>query len=48
NYDKVAVVGASPGARMIAKVALAITGVSKISRFFKTEDEALAWLKGNT
>ena len=47
NYDKVAIVGASPGARMIAKVALTIAGVSKISRFFKTEDEALYWLKGD-
>ena len=44
--EKIAVFGASPTVRMLAKVILAITGVSKRTRFFKTEQEALAWLKG--
>lgn len=44
--EKVAVFGASPGVRMIAKVLLTVTGFSKRTRFFKTEDEALRWLKG--
>jgi hypothetical protein len=47
NSRKVAVVGASPAARMMAKIVLALTGQSKISHFFKTEAEALAWLKGD-
>jgi hypothetical protein len=46
NYKKVAVVGANPAVRMLAKVALAVIGKSKVTRFFKTEAEALAWLKG--
>lgn len=45
NYKKLAVVGANPAARMLAKVALAVIGKSKVTRFFKTEAEALAWLK---
>jgi hypothetical protein len=46
NYKKMAVVGANPAARMLAKVALAVIGQSKVTRFFKTEAEALGWLKG--
>lgn len=44
--EKIAVFGASPAVRMLAKVILTITGVSKKTRFFKTEDDALRWLKG--
>jgi len=45
DFDKIAVFGASAAVRMLAKVVIAITGVSKISQFFKTEEEALTWLK---
>ncbi|MBD3285310.1 hypothetical protein GF338_03135 [candidate division WOR-3 bacterium] len=45
--EKVAMVGANPVARMVAKIALSIMGRSDITKFFKTEDEALAWLKGD-
>ncbi|MBN2381021.1 STAS/SEC14 domain-containing protein [candidate division WOR-3 bacterium] len=45
DYDKVAIFGASAATRMLAKVVLAITGVSKIAQFFKTEQEAIEWLK---
>lgn len=46
NYRKIAVVGANPAVRMLAKVALAVIGKSKSTRFFKTEADALVWLKG--
>jgi anti-anti-sigma regulatory factor len=46
DSDKGAIVGASPALRMIAKIALAVIGNSDITRFFKTEEDALAWLKG--
>jgi len=46
TYDKVAIVGANPTTRMLAKIALAVVGKSKVAKFFKTEEEALKWLKG--
>lgn len=48
EYKKIAIVGANPVTRMLARVALAVTGKSKIARFFKTEAQALEWLKGKT
>jgi hypothetical protein len=45
NFEKAAIIGASPVTHMISKVVLAIIG-SKKSKFFKTETEALVWLKG--
>jgi hypothetical protein len=45
--DKFAVIGASPSVRMIAKIVLSLLGRSDSSKFFKTEGEALAWLKGD-
>lgn len=45
RFDKFAVVGASPATRMITKIAITLLGKSDVSRFFKTEEEALAWLK---
>jgi len=45
-FQKVAFVGVSPVTRMIAKVIIAVLGKIKESRFFKTEAEAIAWLKG--
>lgn len=46
NADKSAIFGASPALRMIARIAIAVTGKSDITQFFKTKEEALAWLKG--
>ncbi|MBD3284763.1 hypothetical protein GF359_00340 [candidate division WOR-3 bacterium] len=46
DFEKIAIFGASPVMRMAAKIILAITGQSKKTRFFNTEDEAVAWLKG--
>lgn len=43
TYKRVAVVGATPSTRMLAKVALAVVGKSKVARFFKTEEDALHW-----
>jgi len=45
NFEKIAIVGASPTTRMIAKVAIAVFGKTDITRFFKDEDEAFVWLK---
>lgn len=45
TWDKAAVVGADTLVRMSAKIVLAAIGLSKTTRFFKTEDEALRWLK---
>lgn len=45
DADKSAIFGASPALRMIAKIALAVTRRSNITQFFKTKEEALAWLK---
>lgn len=44
--DKIAIIGANPSTRMIAKIALTIMGKSNIASFFKTKEEALTWLKG--
>jgi hypothetical protein len=46
NADKAAIVGATPVLRMIAKIVIAVTRRAKTTRFFKTEGEALRWLKG--
>jgi|GEM_PF-5678933 len=43
-YDKIAMFGADSSVRMLAKVILTLTGVSKKARFFKTEREAIGWL----
>ncbi|NLI97720.1 STAS/SEC14 domain-containing protein [bacterium] len=44
--DKSAIFGATPALRMVARIAIAVTGKSEIAHFFKTKEEALAWLKG--
>jgi len=44
--EKSAIFGITPALRMVAKIALAVTSKSDITRFFKTKEEALAWLKG--
>lgn len=43
--EKLAVYGAKPVPRMMARAAAAALGKLKVTRFFKTETEALAWLK---
>ena len=47
ELEKVAMIVTNPGVRMIGKIVIATMGKSKNTRFFKTEEEALAWLKGN-
>lgn len=42
---KVAVIGVSGISRMVMKIAFSVLGVVKTGRFFKTKEEALAWLK---
>ena len=44
--DKAAVIVASPVIRMIAKVAIAALGKAMKTRFVKSDNEALSWLKG--
>jgi hypothetical protein len=46
NFEKIAVFGASPVVRMIAKVMISVAGSSGMTRFFKSEDEAVDWIKG--
>ncbi|MBN2381015.1 hypothetical protein JXM67_14550 [candidate division WOR-3 bacterium] len=43
--DKIAIIGANPAMRMIAKIVFSITGSSMYARFLKTEKKALDWLK---
>lgn len=43
--EMMAIVGASPITRMLAKIVTTVLGIRNTSRFFKTTDEALAWLK---
>ena len=45
DFDKIAVFGASPIARMIAKVMISVAGSSGSTRFFKSEDEAVGWIR---
>jgi hypothetical protein len=39
-------VGAKPVTRILAKAAIAALGGSKMTKFFKSKEEALVWLKG--
>lgn len=45
EWDKIAFFGAAPVIQMLAKAAVAALGKFNITRFFKTEEEALTWLK---
>lgn len=45
NLGRVAIVGLNPVVRMAAKIIIRTTGKSKITKFFKTEQQALFWLK---
>ncbi|MBD3286603.1 hypothetical protein GF338_09735 [candidate division WOR-3 bacterium] len=46
GIDKVAVFGADPMTRMMSKIIFTIAGKIDSTKYFKTEDEALKWLKG--
>lgn len=46
KIDKVAVFGADPMTRMMSRIIFTIAGRMDSTKFFKTEDEALEWLKG--
>lgn len=45
QYDKIGVIGVNPVTRMVVKIAIKIIGQADKTRFFKTEDDALAWFK---
>jgi len=45
NLGKIAIIGANPTIRMFAKIIVAVLGKNKDSGFFKTEEDALTWLK---
>jgi len=45
NFYKMAICGAKPGLRMVGRIVVAAIGKANDSKFFATEEEALAWLK---
>lgn len=45
STDEVTIAGTNPVVRMLAKLNFAAAKQLKDTRFFKTEDEALRWLK---
>lgn len=45
NWGKMAIYGAKPGLRMLAKIVVKAMGRAKETKFFETENEGLAWLK---
>jgi hypothetical protein len=46
EFEKVALVGATPVTRMISKVIVTVVGRSAVTKFCKTQEEALLWLRG--
>jgi len=46
EFERVALVGATPVTRMIAKVIVTVVARSATTKFCKTQEEALAWLRG--
>lgn len=44
KWQKIALYGAKPGLRMLAKIVVKAMGRGKDTGFFATEEEALAWL----
>jgi len=50
NLDRVAILGANPVLKMMAKVLLAVIGKKLLveANFFSKEDDAFEWLKGET
>jgi hypothetical protein len=45
QWEKIAICGAKPGLRMVSKIVLTAVGKGSFTKFFSTEEEALAWLK---
>lgn len=45
-YNRMAVVGASPITRMLAKIVMGVIGRPETLKFFASKDEAVHWLKG--
>lgn len=45
GFEKIGVIGISSFNRMIAKIAIATMGKSKQTQFFKSDAEAVRWLK---
>jgi hypothetical protein len=46
ELDRVAVFGADPMTRMMSKIVFTVAGKIDSTKYFKTEEEALRWLKG--
>jgi hypothetical protein len=46
KMEKFAMIVTNPAVRIIGKIVIATMGNAKGSAFFKTEEEALQWLKG--
>lgn len=47
RWQKVAIIGAEGVARMATKIVLTALGKRHLARFFKTETQAIRWLKGD-
>jgi len=47
-WNKIAFVGMAPVYRVVAKVMTTVGGQAENTGFFKTDEEALAWLKGGS
>jgi len=45
EFDKIALIGATPSIRMISKIVFFVIGRTENAKFFKTEEEAINWLK---
>lgn len=45
KWDKLAIWGAKPGLRMVAKIVLTAIGKGNDTQFFENEQEAFSWLK---
>jgi hypothetical protein len=45
KWDKLAILGAKPGLRMVTKIVMTAVGKAKDTKFFDDEEKALAWLK---
>lgn len=48
KISKMAMIATNPAVRMIGKIVVATMGKDFSAGFFKTEEEALHWLKGDT
>lgn len=48
GFDKIAIINAHPAMRMLAKIVLSAVKSAKNVKFFKSEEEALAWLNAES